>query len=294
MVDIARPDIARAKRVRRIAYSVASAVVIILITVGVSRLQPAAPSVNRDTVYTDTVQRGEMLRQVRGTGTLVPEEIRWISAITNSTVERIVLRPGVTVEPDTVIVELSNPQLEQSALEAQLQLGAARARYKSRQVELDRDVLTQRAGVATADSALTLAVYEAELDEELFKDELVSELQLRQKQSRANQLRIQHEIEQQRLEIQIDAMETQLAAEQAEVDRLETIYELRRDEVADLRLTAGVAGVLQEVPLEEGASVTPGTNLARVGDPSQLKAELRIAETQASAAPAPSGRILRT
>jgi HlyD family secretion protein len=281
MVDIARPDILRAKRVRRIAYGVGASVVVILITVGVSRLEPAAPGVDRDTVYTDTVQRGEMLRQVRGTGTLVPEQIRWISAITNSTVERIVLRPGVTVEPDTVIVELSNPQLEQSALEARLQLEAARARYKSRQVELDRDLLTQRATVATAAQSLTQAEYEADLDAELFKDDLVSELQLRQKQSAANQYRIQHQIEQQRLEIQIDSMAIQLAAEQADVDRLETIYQLRRDEVADLQVTAGVAGVLQEVPLEEGAGVTPGTNLARVGDPTRLKAELRIAETQA-------------
>ena len=281
MVDIARPDIARAKKVRRIVYSTGLVVVLILVTVGVSRLEPAAPRVERDTVFMDTVQRGEMLRQVRGTGTLVPEQIRWISAITNSTVERILLRPGVTVEPDTVIVELSNPQLEQSALEARLSLKAAQARYESREVALDRDMLTQQALVASAESALTLAEYEAQLDEELFADELVSELQLRQKQSRVNQLRIQHEIEEQRLAIQGNAEKTELAAEQADLDRLETIYQLRQDEVGDLRLTAGVSGVLQEVPLEEGASVTPGTNLARVGDPSRLKAELRIPETQA-------------
>ena len=281
MVDIARPDIARAKKVRRIVYSTGLVVVLILVTVGVSRLEPAAPRVERDTVFMDTVQRGEMLRQVRGTGTLVPEQIRWISAITNSTVERILLRPGVTVEPDTVIVELSNPQLEQSALEARLNLKAAQARYESREVALDRDMLTQQALVASAESALTLAEYEAQLDEELFADELVSELQLRQKQSRVNQLRIQHEIEEQRLAIQGNAEKTELAAEQADLDRLETIYQLRQDEVGDLRLTAGVSGVLQEVPLEEGASVTPGTNLARVGDPSRLKAELRIPETQA-------------
>ncbi len=281
MVDIARPDIARAKKIKRYVYGTIATVVVILITFGVSQLEPAAPRVDRDTVFMDTVQRGSMLRNVRGTGTLVPEEIRWISAITNSTVERIVLRPGVTVEPDTVIVELSNPQLEQSAIDAQLQLQAAQARYESRRVALEREILSQRAGVATAETELSLARYEADLEEELFEDALVSELSLRQKQARAEQLRIRHEIEQERLEIQTATMETELAAEGAEVDRLRTIYQLRQDEVADLRLTAGVSGVLQEVPLEEGASVTPGTNLARVGDPKRLKAELRIAETQA-------------
>ena len=280
-MDIARPDIARAKKVRRILYSTAFAVVLIMVTVGVSRLEPASPRVERDTVFMDTVQRGEMLRQVRGTGTLVPEQIRWISAITNSTVEKILLRPGVDVEPETVIVELSNPQLEQSAIEAELSLKAARARYKSRVVALDQQLLSQQALVATSESAASLAEYEAELEQELFTDQLVSELSLRQKQSRAEQLRTQNGIEQQRLEIQTHVMETELAAEQADVDRLETIYQLRQQEVSDLRLTAGVAGVLQEVPLEEGASVTPGTNLARVGDPSRLKAELRIPETQA-------------
>jgi HlyD family secretion protein len=281
MMDIARPDIARAKKVRRILYSTAFAVVLIMVTVGVSRLEPAAPRVERDTVFMDTVQRGEMLRQVRGTGTLVPEQIRWISALTNSTVEKILLRPGVDVEPDTVIVELSNPQLQQSAIEARLSLDAARARYKSREVALDQQLLSQQALVATSESAASLAEYEAELEQELFTDQLVSELSLRQKQSRAEQLRTQNGIEQQRLDIQINAMATELAAEQADVDRLETIFQLRQQEVSDLRLTAGVAGVLQEVPLEEGASVTPGTNLARVGDPSRLKAELRIPETQA-------------
>lgn len=280
-MDIARPDIARAKKVRRILYSTAFAVVLIMVTVGVSRLEPAAPRVERDTVFMDTVQRGEMLRQVRGTGTLVPEQIRWISAITNSTVEKILLRPGVHVEPDTVIVELSNPQLEQSAIEAELNLRAARARYKSHEVALDQQMLSQQALVATSESAAQLAEYEAALEQELFTDQLVSELSLRQKQSRAEQLRTQNGIERQRLEIQANVMETELAAEQADVDRLETIYQLRQQEVSDLWLTAGVAGVLQEVPLEEGASVTPGTNLARVGDPSRLKAALRIPETQA-------------
>ena len=281
MVDIARPDIARAKKIRRIVYGTGFAVVILLITVGVSRLEPAAPRVDRDTVYMSTVERGSMLRQVRGTGTLVPEQIRWITAITSGTVEQIVIRPGAAVTPDTVIVELSNPELEQQALEARLQLDAALARYESRQVELRSQELTQQASLKTIESELSQAEYEAELDEELFRDNLVSELQVRQKQSRVSGLRIRQEIEQQRLEIQADSMRATLAAEQADVDRLQTIYQLRQDQVSDLRVRAGHTGVLQEVPLDEGQSVTPGTNLARVGDPTQLMAQLRIAETQA-------------
>ena len=281
MVDIARPDIAKAKRLRRIVYGTGTLVVLSVFSWWVFQLEPAAPRVERDTVYMDTVERGEMIRNVRGTGALVPEQIRWISAITSGTVERIVLQPGVSVEPDTVIVELSNPELEQQALEARLLLDAQLARYESRQVELDQAVLSQQALLASMNASLELAVYEAELDEQLFADELVSELQLRRKRSAVDRTRIQQGIEEQRLQIQTDALATQLAAEQADVDRLRTIYELRKDQVADLMVTAGTAGVLQEVPLEEGETVTPGTNLARVGDPTRLKAELRIAETQA-------------
>ena len=225
-----------------------------------------------------TVERGEMLRNVRGTGTLVPEQIRWITATTSGTVEKIVILPGTTVAPDTVIVELSNPEVEQQAIEARLQLDAQLARYESRQVALDSQVLTQEAALQSAETALTLAEYEAELDEALFKDELVSELQLRQKQSAVSQRRIQRDIEQRRLQIQTDSVKTELAADQAEVDRLQTIYQLRQEQLADLQVKAGNDGVLQEVPLDEGMNVTPGTNLARVSDPTQLMAELRIAE----------------
>ena len=281
MVDIARPDIARAKKLRRILYGTGFTVAVLLITVFVSRLEPAAPRVELDTVYMGTVERGEMVRNVRGTGTLVPEQIRWITATTSGTVEQIVILPGTTVTPDTVIVELSNPEVEQQAIEARLQRDAQLARYESRQVALDSQVLTQEAALQSAETALTLAEYEAELDEELFKNELVSELQLRQKQSAVSQRRIQRDIEQRRLQLQTDSVKTELAADQAEVDRLQTIYELRQEQLADLQVKAGNHGVLQEVPLDEGMNVTPGTNLARVGDPTQLMAELRIAETQA-------------
>ena len=281
MVDIARPDIARAKKFRRILYGTATFVVVAVFSYYVWNLEAAAPPVDRDTVYMGTVERGEMLRNVRGTGTLVPEQIRWITATTSGTVEKIVILPGTTVAPDTVIVELSNPEVEQQAIEARLQLDAQLARYESRQVALDSQVLTQEAALQSAETALTLAEYEAELDEALFKDELVSELQLRQKQSAVSQRRIQRDIEQRRLQMQTDSVKTELAADQAEVDRLQTIYQLRQEQLADLQVKAGNDGVLQEVPLDEGMNVTPGTNLARVSDPTQLMAELRIAETQA-------------
>ena len=172
-MDIARPDIARKKKIRRGIYGALTAVVAILVTIGVSRLEPAAPSVDRDTVFLDTVQRGPMVRQVRGTGTLVPEEIRWIPATTLGTVERIVIRPGAQVAPDTVVVELSNPEVEQQALEVELQLRAAEAAYSNRQVDLESQLLTQKSTLATVESELTQARLDAEANEELFADGLV-------------------------------------------------------------------------------------------------------------------------
>ena len=280
-MDIARPDLARKKRLRHSLYSVSALIVIALVTVGVSRLEPAAPRVDRDTIYLDTVQRGPLVRQVRGTGTLVPEQIRWIPATTDGTVERIVIRPGAFVAPDTVILELSNPELEQSALEARLNLQAAEARYSNRQVEVERELLNQRATLATTEAQLKTARLQADADGQLFAQGLVSSLQLQQSQSAEQEFDTRYALELERLQMATDTVEAQLAVEQAEVDRLRTLYELRRQQVADLRVRAGMPGVLQQVPLEEGQRITTGTNLARVGDPTVLKAELRIAETQA-------------
>ena len=280
-MDIARPDLARKKRLRHSLYSVSALIVIALVTVGVSRLEPAAPRVDRDTIYLDTVQRGPMVRQVRGTGTLVPEQIRWIPATTDGTVERIVIRPGAFVAPDTVILELSNPELEQSALEARLNLEAAEARYSTRQVEVERELLNQRATLATTEAQLKTARLQADADGQLFAQGLVSSLQLQQSQSAEQEFDTRYALELERLQMATDTVEAQLAVEQAEVDRLRTLYELRRQQVADLRVRAGMPGVLQQVPLEEGQRITTGANLARVGDPEVLKAELRIAETQA-------------
>jgi HlyD family secretion protein len=281
MVDIPRPDQRRKKRIRQALWGVASLTGFLLITVGVSRLKPAAPSVERATVWVDTVKRGPMLRQVRGTGTLVPEDIRWIPAATQGRVEQILLRPGAVVQPETVILELSNDELNQSTLEAELQLRAADAQLENRRVELENQVLNQRAETVRVEAEYRQARLQAEADAILAKEGLLSALTMKISTSRAEELENRLTIEQQRLDMMGKSIKSQLAVQEAEVGRLRTLHVLRRSQFQNLRVRAGVAGVLQQVPVEVGARVAPGTNLARVANPGRLKAELRIAETQA-------------
>ena len=280
MVDIARPSQAKKKRIRRILYGSGALLVIILITVGVSRLKPAAPSVERATVWIDTVKRGAMLRQVRGSGTLVPEDIRWIPATTQGRVERIVLRPGAQVKPDTVILEMSNPDLEQAVRDAQLGYQSAQAAYVNRKQELESALLNQQSDVASIEASWKNAALQLEAQEKLFKDGLVSEIQLKQSRTAAGELENRLKLAKNRLQIQTDGVKSQLAPQEADVDQRRANYELRRRQLEDLKVKAGMSGVLQEIPVERGAQVAPGANLARVADPSNLKAELRIAETQ--------------
>ena len=280
MVDIPRPSQARKKKIRRALYGTAAAVVIILITVGVSRLKPAAPSVDGATVWIDTVKRGPMLRQVRGSGTLVPEEIRWIPSTTQGRVERILLRPGATVTPDTVILELSNPVLQQAVREAQLSYQSAQANYQNRKAELESQLLQQESTVASIEANYKNAALTLEANKELHKEKLVSEITLKQSQSAADELKNRLSIERKRLEMSREGLKSQLAPQEAEIDQRRAAYELRVRELGDLRVKAGMNGVLQQVPVEVGQQIGPGTNVARVADPSNLKAELRIAETQ--------------
>lgn len=280
MVDIARPSQARKKKIRRALYGTAALVVIILITVGVSRLKPAAPSVERATVWIDTVKRGPMLRQVRGSGTLVPEEIRWIPATTQGRVEKIILRPGANVTPDTVILELSNPDLQQAVKDAQLAYQSARAAYQNRKTELESQLLNQQGDVAGIEASYKDAALTLEANQQLFKDGLVSQIQLKQFQSRADELKNRLSIGQKRLEMQTAGITSQLAPQEAEVDQRRAAYELQMRRLDDLKVKAGMTGVLQLVPVERGAQVAAGAPLARVADPTTLKAELRIAETQ--------------
>jgi HlyD family secretion protein len=281
MVDIPRPDQRRKKRLRQAIVGAAGLTVILLITVGVSRLKPAAPSVDRATVWVDTVKQGPMLRQVRGTGTLVPEDIRWIPAATQARVERILLRPGAVVQADTVILELSNDELNQSTLETELQLRAAEAQLQNRRVELESLYLNQRAEAQRVEAEYRQARLQAQADAILAKEGLTSDLTMKISSSKADELENRLKIEQQRLEMTGKSLKSQLAVQEAEVGRLRTLYELRKSQLDQLRVRAGTPGVLQQVPVEVGARVAPGANLARVADPGKLKAELRIAETQA-------------
>lgn len=281
MVDIARsPSVVRRKKIRRGIYSASALVVIILITVGVSRLKPAAPGVDRGVVWVDTVKRGQMIRQVRGAGTLVPEDIRWIPATTQGRVERIRLRPGAEVRAETVILELSNPDLEQAVKEAELALQSAQAGYENRKAELESALLAQEANTATIEANYKQASIDLEAHEQLRKDGLVSELLVMQKRGQVEELRNRLAIEQKRLAMTRTGLASQLAPQEADVNQRRSALQLRRQQLEDLRVKAGMVGVLQSVPIEVGQQVGPGTNLARVADPRELKAELRIAETQ--------------
>ncbi len=281
MVDIARPStVVRRKKIRQAIYGAGALLVIVLITVAVSQLKPAAPSVDRATVWIDSVKRGSMVRQVRGSGTLVPEEIRWIPATTQGRVERILLRPGATVQPQTVILELTNPELQQAVQEAQLGYQSAQAAFQNRKAELESQLLSQQATVAGIEANYKQAALDLEANEQLQKDGLVSELTLKQKRSQKEELENRLAIEKKRLEMTRTGITSQLAPQEADVANKRAAYELRLRQLEDLKVKAGMSGVLQVVPVEVGAQVGPGANLARVANPTNLKAELRIAETQ--------------
>ena len=281
MVDIARPaSVAKKKKIRRIVFATIAIVAIGGITYAVSQLKPAAPSVDRASVWVDSVKQGPMVRAVRGSGTLVPEDIRWIPARTSGRVDRIILRPGATVTPSTVILELSNPELQQQVQEAELAYRSAQANFENRKTELERQLLTQEAEVATAKSNHEDAKLQLEAQQKLFKDGLISEIQYKQSVSREADLRNRWTMVTKQLEIAKAGVKSQLAPQESAVAQARASYNLRVQQLDELRVRAGMDGVLQQVPVEVGAQVGPGTNLARVANPEQLKAEVRIAETQ--------------
>jgi len=283
-MDIQRPaSVAKQKKIRRIIFAVVGILAVGAVSVVLAGLKPAAPTVERATVWVDTVKRGDMLRQVRGLGTLVPvdEARRWVPASTQGRVERIVLRPGAQVTPDTIVLELSDPQAQQALMDAEQQLLASEADYNSLKARLDTEKLNQRSIAATVEADYEQARLEKEVNEDLAKDGLVSSLILKQSTVRAESLTTRNNIEKLRLEVAEVSVVAQLKAQQARIDQLRSLYNLRRQQVNQLSVRAGMHGVLEQVPVEVGQQVAPGTNLVRVADPTRLKAELRIAETQA-------------
>ena len=280
-MDIARPDQSKAKRKKRIIYGSVTALFLIAITVVLARLKPAAPTVERNLVWIDTVKQGQMLRQEHGLGTLVPEEIRWIAARTQGRVDKIILRPGATVTTDSVILHLTNPDVEQAATNAESQLKAAEAEFLNLKVTLQSGVLQAESVAASARADFEQTKLSFAVNDQLFKEGLVSRLDLELSKVRAEQAATRHGIEQKRFQFAKDTIEPQLAVKQAEVDRLRAIAKLRRDEVEALAVRSSMNGVLQLLPVDVGQQVQPGTNLARVADPTKLKAEIRVAETRA-------------
>jgi HlyD family secretion protein len=280
-MDIARPSNLRKKRIKQGVYAGTALVAVLLMTLGVSRLKPAAPTVEAATVWRDTVRRGPMLRQVRGLGTLVPEDIRWIPATTQGRVEHIVLRPGTAVKAESIILELSNPQLEQELEDAELKVKSAEASQANLRVQLQNDQLQQRAAAATVEAEYNKAKMQAQMNEALAKDQLVSDLVLRQSKVDADQLAVRNEIAKQQLASSEESMRARMAVQQSDLDQIRAILQLKRRQYNELKVRAGFSGMLQLVPVEVGQQVAPGSNLARVANPSRLKAELKIAETQA-------------
>ncbi|MFN2509394.1 MAG: efflux RND transporter periplasmic adaptor subunit [Chthoniobacterales bacterium] len=280
-MDVPRAGVAKKKRQKRIIIGSAVVLGLILATFGLSRLKPAVPSVDRSTVWIDTVKRGPMVRQVRGLGTLVPEEIRWIAARTEGRVDKIVVRPGAPVEPDTILLELTSPEVEQAARDAESQFKAVEAELITLRAALQRELLEQESSAARVHSEYQQAKMEAETNDNLSKNGLVADLTHKTSKIKAEDLAARDAIEQKRLAFSRDSIEPQIASKQAEVDQVKALAQMRKDQMEQLKVRAGFSGVLQQLPVEVGQRVTAGTNLARVADPTKLKAEIKIAETQA-------------
>jgi HlyD family secretion protein len=280
-MDVPREGVAAKKRKRRIIIISASAVGLILATFALSRLKPAAPSVDRSSVWIDTVKKGPMVRQVRGLGTLVPEEFRWLPTTTEASVEKILIWPGTKVEPGDVILELTSPELEQSAHEAESKAKGAEAELASEKATLQRELLDQESKAAVAHSAYEQAKMERQTNDQLAKNGLVAELVYRTSKIKEEECQKTDDIEQKRWTFSRDSIEPQLASKQAAVDQANQLAKLKLDQVEKLHVKAGMSGVLQALPVQVGQRVKPGDNLARVADPSKLKAQIKIAETQA-------------
>lgn len=282
-MDIARPEFKKQKRRRLVISAAIGILCLVAVTVGVSRLKPAAPELERSTVWTDTVKHGVMLRQVRGLGTLVPSQefIRQIPAETEATVVRIRMLPGSRVTASNVLMEMSNPQVEQAAVDAKLQLKAAEAQLQSLRVTLQSNLMTQKAGAATVNADYSQAKLQSDTDKALYDLGVISGLAYKNSKSKADELTTRNNIEVERLDINLKAIVSQMAEQQARVDEIRALAELKQAQLDALKVHAGIEGILTELPLQVGQHVLPGTMLAKVVQPNHLKAELKVPETQA-------------
>ena len=280
-MDIARPDAKKKKKIRRIIYIAAAVVLIPLVTYALSKLKPAAPTVDSATVWTDTVKRGPMLREVRGLGTLVPETIRLIPAATDGQVVQRNLLPGTPLKADTVILEMNNPELQQTALDAEYQMKGAEANLEQTKALLQNQLMDKRTQAASVSSAYHTAVLDKDTNEQLAANGLVSDLIYKKSQVVAEELAKQDELAQKEVETFSNSIASQVAVQQASLDQKRAMYNLKKSQLDQLKIRPGIDGVLQELDVEVGQKVLQGTVLARVAQPTHLKAALKIAETQA-------------
>jgi HlyD family secretion protein len=280
-MDIARPELRQRKRRRQMLVGAGLLLLVIAAGAGLAALGPAMPTVERSSLLVGTVKRGELLREVRGPGTLVPKEIRWIAADTAARVEQILVRPGATVEPDTVILELGNPELEGDLLAATAEVTAAQSDLAAKRTELQSRLLDQQAAEAQAKADYESARMQAESEKTVAEKGIIPAVQYRRSLVALEQLRYRVDIEGQRVAEFRRNIAAQVAAAKARLDQLAAARDLRQRQVERLHVRAGIAGVLQQVPVEAGQQVAAGSNLARVARPGDLMAELRIAETQA-------------
>jgi HlyD family secretion protein len=280
-MDVPRKNASRNRLIRRVVIAAVILTLIPLVTFGLSRMKPAAPTVEGSTVWPDTVKRGSMLRQVRGLGTLVPEEILFIAAQTDGRVDRIAVRPGAAVSPGTVLLQLSNPELELAANDAEWQVKAAEATYTDLRVRLESQKLEQQSVAARVHSDYVQAKLKADLEQKLGDAGLTSEINLKTTKAVADELANRSSIEKKKVDISGESIEAQLAAQQVQISKLRAAWDLKKAQVSQLQVRAGASGVLQQLPVEVGQRLTPGTVLAKIAQPSKLKAELKIPETQA-------------
>jgi multidrug efflux pump subunit AcrA (membrane-fusion protein) len=280
-VDIVRPEIKHKKKMRRIAYIVAAVVLIPLMTYALSRLKPAAPSVDSGTVWTGTVKRGPMLRDVRGLGTLVPETIRLIPAVTDGQVQTRYLLPGTPVKANTVIFDLVNPQLQQETLDAEYQLKGAQAAYQQTKAQLQNQLMDKRTAAASVSSQYRTQEMVKQTKEQLGANGLAPQLDVKTAEVQAEELAKENDLAQKEVETFDNSIASQLAVQEATVNQKHAMYELKKSQMDQLHIRPGIDGMLQELDVEVGQKVTMGTVLARVAQPTHLKAQLKIAETQA-------------